>query len=140
MTNLATAAAAIAKGAPAFASVTLWCVDTFFLQVHHGYFSRWEDAEEFGCRQDLSLIERAGALYLVHGDRSTFIPDAALLVFRSVNYAMPRSLELVLDDLLDVIDVANMRCIGLGHMDVVAGEPIIARELHAAEFAPAGDR
>lgn len=113
--------------APAcFASVTLWNTGSFYIEVHHGYFSNWEDAEDFGAEPGLALEERAGAVFIRSAKGSAFVPDAALQLYRSVDYG-PRELDLDLDDLLDAIDIGDMRCLATGHVDVVRGAPIQAR-------------
>lgn len=123
-----------AAASACFASVTLWNVGSFYIEVHHGYFSTWEAAEDFGAEPGLVLEERAGAVFIRSATGSAFVPDAALQLYRSVDYG-PRELDLELDDLLDAIDIGDMRCLAIGHADVVRGAPIQARRSHPGSLA-----
>ena len=135
---LAVPAADTAHPAPAFASVTLWCHNGYFLQVHHGYFDSWEEAEDFAADDELRLEERSGAVFIVHGRGAAFVPDGALQVYRSIEASALRSVGMDLDDLLEVVHLHDLRCIAMGHAQVTRDRPIVARPMYDAELASRG--
>lgn len=117
--------------APCFASITMWQKGDLFIEVHHGQFDTWEDAEFFASEVDFGLEERFSALFLRHRHESFWIPDAALHVFRGA-----RSANMTIDDVLDEAELESFVCIGMGHTEVERGKPIQIRE-QAVSDAPA---
>jgi hypothetical protein len=115
---------------PCFASITMWQKGDLFIEVHHGQFETWEDAEFFASEMDFGLEERFSALFLRHRHESFWIPDAALHVFRGA-----RSANMTIDDVLEEADLGAFVCIGMGHTEVQRGKPIQIRE-QAVSGAP----
>lgn len=109
--------------ATCFASITMWQKGDLFLEIHHGQFDTWEDAEFFASEMEIGLEERFSALFLRHRDEAFWIPDAALHVFRG-----SRSANMTIDDVLDEAELEAFVCIGMGHTQVERGKPIRIRD------------
>lgn len=131
--NAAVASAAAGATPPAspascFASVTLWHHDDYYLEVNHGYFDTWEEAERFACGDDLKLYAQLGAVFLVAHGREHFIPDGALQIYQThARQFMPQHMDV--DQLLELIDLSDMVRVGIGHAAVERGKPIRIRPL-----------
>ncbi len=128
-------ATAGATPAGCFTSITLWLADGYYLEVSYGYFDTFELAEAFSCREDLHLTEDLGALFLCTGETEHFVPDGALTIFRTHYGNGLRLAQMDLDDLLDVVDITTMKCVGIGTAPVERGRPIQARPFKAAPAA-----
>lgn len=123
----------------AFASVTIWSNGDYYLQVHYGYFSGWEEAEDFASVGTLRLETRSGALYLIGPHGAAWISDQALTIYRDFgnSFGGAGTYDMTLDDLLEVADVEDMTLRAIGSQPVIRGRPVVARPIDTIELDPA---